>query len=259
MKQETECRMNSSSSDTGCLLNEICLMGKCKCPEEFSYYRIDGQCREYLKKGLGCSMFMDECNHDLNEECVTHNSIARHGTCQCKLGFKRNSHTKMCEIFTLKYDNQQASSKRKRPDLNNNDENLNDEYTLDGILKELGLEKNDILSDQSATSIINQNVSMPTTTPLNKNLPTISTTTLSTPTTTEEPITEPAKIDTKDLKAFAGNDIHVYYPTTTVVLDGSLTRYYGSDGIDGITGWLWIKHESSPAFGVIYLYSCNYF
>ena len=45
---------------------------------------------------------MSECRKDLNEECVSLNEYAKHGTCQCKAGFKRNFDTFMCESFDLK-------------------------------------------------------------------------------------------------------------------------------------------------------------
>jgi hypothetical protein len=45
---------------------------------------------------------MSECRKNLNEECVSMNEYAKHGTCQCKVGFRRNLYTVICEIFDLK-------------------------------------------------------------------------------------------------------------------------------------------------------------
>lgn len=225
-------------------------MGQCVCPKEFSFIRVDNICREYLKKSPGCSMFMNECNPGLNEECVAINNYARHGSCQCKLGLKRNLQTSMCEEFIIRETSDETKhNKRKRPtDLKMNidpsDELLNE------IIKGLEAEKN---SDDDKLKITDTLNEMKSQTPLTDQT-TLSTSTTSTTTTltttTKETTTEPVKITTNNLIAFAGNDIHVYYPSTMVILDGSLTRYYGTDGIDGIVKWVWIKHESSPAFGV---------
>lgn len=45
---------------------------------------------------------MSECRKNFNEECVSLNEYAKHGTCQCKVGFRRNLDTFICEIFDLK-------------------------------------------------------------------------------------------------------------------------------------------------------------
>jgi hypothetical protein len=43
-------------------------------------------------------MLTNDCNEKyLNEECVLKNPLSEQGTCQCKLGTKRNYSTFVCE------------------------------------------------------------------------------------------------------------------------------------------------------------------
>lgn len=260
-QKKSNCMFNSTSS--GCPLNELCLLDDCVCPNELSYVRIEGVCREYLKhKSVGCSLFMSECDPSLNEECISLSSMNRHGTCQCKVGYKRNMDTALCELFQMKYVENKSSNKRKRPDLKIN----NDIDTFDEILEALGVEPEKVLSEPGKPvktnlkpNTVNKTVSISTikTVSSSVNTSTVPTThtkkstspATTTTTTTREVFVEPTRVNTKNLIAFAGNDIHVFYPNTMVVLDGSLTRFYGTDGNQGIVRWLWSKHDSSPAFG----------
>jgi len=161
----------------------------------------------------------------------------------------------LCELFEMKYMDQKPNNKRKRPDLKLD----NDLNTFDEILEALGVEPEKVLSEPGKiinpkANTINKTVSSSTSETFHSVNATLMSTTSTkksaTPTTTQEVFVEPTRVNTKNLIAFAGNDIHVYYPNTMVVLDGSLTRFYGADGNQGIVKWLWTKHDSSPAFGV---------
>lgn len=77
------------------------------------------------------------------------------------------------------------------------------------------------------------------------------TTTTTTTTTTTSTSTEAPNIHTNNLFANAGQDIHVYYPSKMCVLNGTNTRFVPKSSNDFIQRWLWVKADSSPAFGVI--------
>lgn len=130
--EPSEC---SETNNSSCPLNEICLKGKCTCPKELNYMKIDNMCREYLHKSPGCSMFMSECKPSLNEECIALNPYSRHGTCQCKSGYKRNLETFACEEYFLSRADLEKprTSKRKRP----TDLKASEDAFLDEIIKDL--------------------------------------------------------------------------------------------------------------------------
>jgi hypothetical protein len=103
-----KCNPNSDFH-TSCPINELCLLVddmsqlyECVCLEQKKFFKIDNVCREFLQPSQSCDLYMSECRKDLNEECVSLNEYAKHGTCQCKVGFKRNFDTFMCESFDLK-------------------------------------------------------------------------------------------------------------------------------------------------------------
>lgn len=77
-----------------------------------------------------------------------------------------------------------------------------------------------------------------------------TTTTTTTSTTTTTPMhTDAPAIMTENLVANAGEDIHVYYPAKTCILNGTKSRISPSLRNEAIS-WIWTKQESSPAFGV---------
>jgi hypothetical protein len=96
-----------------CPMNEICSLKKsssasspvvshqCVCPREKNFRRVDGECREYLPGSDSCMLYLNECNPQLNEECVVVNKFSKHGTCQCKVGYKRNQKSFECELILL--------------------------------------------------------------------------------------------------------------------------------------------------------------
>jgi hypothetical protein len=81
-----------------------------------------------------------------------------------------------------------------------------------------------------------------------------------TPTTTMSTTTEPQEVYTEKLKANAGEDVYIYYPSRVCVLNGTQTilllRSAGDD--ETIQTWHWSKLDSSPAFGVIFLMNIFY-
>ncbi len=110
------------SSNSNCPLNELCIQNEfkifdCVCPSEFNFFRIDGLCREYLEKSARCTLMLNECANQ-NEECIIYNQYSKHGTCQCKMGYKRNKNTFICEPIL----------KSSRPFI---DSNLNDQLIKD--------------------------------------------------------------------------------------------------------------------------------
>ena len=58
------------------------------------------------------------------------------------------------------------------------------------------------------------------------------------------------KLFTKNLIANAGQDIHVYYPSDTCILNGTLSKFWALSNQHKIVKWNWVKLNSSPAFGV---------
>ena len=102
---------------------------------------------------------------------------------------------------------------------------------------------------KSTVSISAISTKIPTTTTVTTATTTTTTTTSTTPSSTTQ-ITDAPDLYTDDLVAYAGSDIHVYYPSNVCVLNGTLTRYYTSSSTKKIVKWLWTKMDSSPAFGV---------
>ena len=306
--QGISCSKNDSVSQ--CPANELCRIksdksqqGECYCPMELGFYKIQGECREYLQISIDCSMYLNDCKKELREECVPKNRHSKHGTCQCQVGFRRNLNTFRCDpisanelIETLKLVEgkkvemrpttstttqkvnsrrrplviEEVSSNERKPDIKS-EENLWKE-----ILNELGVDdlrqkmKNDasdsfpptktnslpkIVSSSQAPSTLNNTITTTTTkgtisetktSTLSTTTPTTTTTTTTTITTTTF-MTEAPSIFTSQLKANAGDDLDVYYPSSSVVLNGTMSKYSG----DGrIVRWLWSKDDSSPAFGV---------
>lgn len=100
------------TNNSPCPVNEECVKRpgddahgyECMCPHEENMRRIDGVCREYLPNTESCMMYLNECDKEANEECVVlHTSPAssirsRHGTCQCRVGFTRDSDSSKCKL-----------------------------------------------------------------------------------------------------------------------------------------------------------------
>lgn len=92
------------TKDNACPVNEVCTQKdesiqvyECICPKQEKMRRIDGVCREYLPNQAGCTMYLNECDNEDNEECVAfHSNRAKHGTCQCQIGFRRDFKTFRC-------------------------------------------------------------------------------------------------------------------------------------------------------------------
>ena len=137
----------------------------------------------------------------------------------------------------------------------------------ENFLKELGIknkhqdntnrkEKENANEDKSANKIVPVAESKPlnyqrTTSTIITSSTTTSTTTTTPSTTTQ--VTDAPDFFTDDLVADAGSDIHVYYPSSICILNGTKTKFYTTTSNKKITKWLWTKMDSSPAFGVILL------
>ena len=106
--------------------------------------------------------------------------------------------------------------------------------------------KNEVLDKETLTS---STLTTPTTT--TKTTTTTATTTTKTPFNTDAP-----KISTKNLIADAGENIHIYYPSKSCILNGTLSRFSNSLTYGEIT-WKWTKLENSPAFGVSFYFLKN--
>jgi hypothetical protein len=129
----------------------------------------------------------------------------------------------------------------------------------DDFLKELGIKKKHQKSsekenmsinkiDETKTQEINNSTTVSITTTSSST--TTTTTTTTTPSTTTQ-VTDAPDLFTDDLVANAGSDIHVYYPSSICILNGTKTKYYTASSSKMIVKWLWTKMDSSPAFGVI--------
>jgi hypothetical protein len=84
----------SCPPNEACLFDELHQTHVCTCQREKDFVRLQGVCREYIPNGLGC-LLGDDCGD--NEECLTLYTSKKHGTCQCKLGYKRNRVNFKCE------------------------------------------------------------------------------------------------------------------------------------------------------------------
>ncbi len=78
--------LGSCQANEKCLLNEKTDRFECEC--EHDMRRISGVCRDYSKHSQSCEVFLNECG--VNEECLPLNQRAKHGTCQCNIGYIRN-------------------------------------------------------------------------------------------------------------------------------------------------------------------------
>ncbi len=301
-KQLETCLLDKiSSPENKCPINQVCLIKDklpvCVCPEELNLRLIDGICREVYDSMVGCTMYLNECTVRPNEECVALNSFSKHGTCQCKLGFRRNTENPnfLCESEKIVLENNnlaKTQNNRRRPPLNfddstnfntNNNNKNNDNHddgSHQGIIKnvneksfepliqeiydELSKEanlKNENKPDkiEEPESIIkytepivasHQELLQSSTKAKQSESSSILTTTIERTTKTYEP----PSLYTESLKANAGRDIHVYYPSTMCILNGSLTDIFSKNPSEYyITKWEWIKLETSPAFGVNFL------
>ncbi|CAF0871946.1 unnamed protein product [Adineta steineri] len=101
-----------------CAINEQCEQiainaqlkrNVCLCDRKNGYRRINGVCRQYLLHAKPCAIYENNddeednldsnTNHgkcNKNEECLPPNDRAKHGYCQCKLGFLRTTDTGKC-------------------------------------------------------------------------------------------------------------------------------------------------------------------
>ena len=279
-----------SSPENKCPTNQVCLIKNkqpvCVCPEELNLRLIDGVCREIYDSMVGCTMYLNECTTELNEECVSLNSYSKHGTCQCKLGFRRNPTTFSCESEKKVLENNNFVKKlnnRRRPPLtfedNTNTNTNNDVGSLNNVLNDKNFEPliqeiYDELSQEANLKSENKPNKMeePASTtkfiePATTTHPELITSITSTKktvspsisTTTPLPTTtrtyEPPSLYTETLKANAGKDIHVYYPSTMCILNGTLTSFFTKNPYEYyITKWEWIKLDTSPAFGVYFFF-----
>lgn len=106
-----------------------------------------------------------------------------------------------------------------------------------------------MFSNTTLKSTTTRTTTTTSTTTTTTNKTTTTTTTSSTTTTKKTIMTDAPTIYTKNLEANAGSDIHVYYPSRTCILNGSLSKYVGKNKKQGIVKWSWTKLDSSPAFG----------
>jgi hypothetical protein len=116
----------------------------------------------------------------------------------------------------------------------------NTDHLLEQIVKDLNDQKSNSQSETKNAESTSKTIEAVKTTPS-------STTTSTTTTTSKKPLTEPREIHTEDLFADAGRDIHVYYPSTMCVLNGTSSKLIRTD--KRIAKWLWTKFDNSPAFG----------
>lgn len=220
---ETILEDKSNKCSTKCEHDEKCL---------FRDQTQTFECRQFLEASQNCEMYLgEECN--LNQECVTLNEYAKHGTCQCKIGFARNANTMKCQELNLKEDfdtkTPTAPPKKDQLELEKNDESSSSSSFWQKFLNELGIKnmKEQIISKTT----LPQDVS-----------PTNTTTSTTTPTPTDAP-----DLFSDDIIANAGPDIHIYYPSKICVLNGTTSKI--SKKGEWIVKWLWTKMDSSPAFG----------
>lgn len=115
------------SNNRPCPNNEVCMKRggegsdshECVCPAEMGMHRVDGVCREYLPNMAGCTMYLNECggaDEETNEECVVLHAVpnqprGKHGTCQCRVGFRRDLASQKCLPDT---NEDESSSEQKK-------------------------------------------------------------------------------------------------------------------------------------------------
>ena len=255
-----------------CPINELCQLipGKtsefeCVCPQELSLFRIYEVCREYIGNMPPCSVNKDiDCNLINNEECVPVDMYTNQGTCQCKSGFRRDKSTYECQQqeYSKKmdsfYENLRSTEyngvksekllERKRPQIAEKPTKNFYREIVDEIIKNNDDDYTDLSNNLIISTTIPTTTTQSTTTePIATTTTTKTTTTTSTTTTTAEPqFTDSPKIFTKNLMADAGKDIQIHYPSTSCILNGSLSKVHEGQ----ITKMTWTKLDGSPAFGV---------
>jgi hypothetical protein len=103
------CLTMEDGSLGGCRQDQICdeITKKCTCPQLDNIILIKGQCREIIIPSVKCNL-ETKCDFNKNEECLPYqmDSFNSDGTCQCKIGLKRNPFTRQCIPFksSLKYE-----------------------------------------------------------------------------------------------------------------------------------------------------------
>ena len=250
-------------NEQSCSLNEKCAFSEliqayeCKC-KSHKYKRINNVCREYvLQHSRTCQLFLtDECDNSSNEECVSLYDYAKHGTCQCKLGFERDVANGQClptlilqsilnENHKTAVVSASTSVQTDKPEIIGLDDqvfgNHRKKYTTVAPLAP-GLSDTvstaATTSDTTTTTKGSSSSVITTTATTTTSTTTDTSSTTSTSTTTELPNT--------DVIADAGPDQHIYYPTRSVCLNSSLSRTLDKSIINR---WEWFKSEQSPAFG----------
>lgn len=244
-----------------CPINELCMwvdnQPLCHCPQSISFFRINNQCREMYANSLRCDEH-HPCDSRFNEECVKTGAFDTEGTCQCLMGYRRDFATYQCKNGT----GENVFKERRRPVVSEQPEDLSrlnnkEQEIVNDILKKVLEEKVSIenVSERKPHVLIGDEVSSSTrrisTTEIAIKTTTAKTTTTTTTasTTTTTPMhTDAPAIMTKNLVANAGEDIHIYYPSKTCILNGSRSQISSKLENEGIT-WIWTKQESSPAFG----------
>lgn len=144
-----------------------------------------------------------------------------------------------------------TKSNRRRPALVLEDSADNTaliKNNTDQLLQQIVKDLNDQKEQEHNSQIANKKVeNVPQPVEEIKTTSSSTTTSSTTTTTSKKPLTEPREIHTEDLFADAGQDIHVYYPSTMCILNGTNTKLIRTD--KRIVKWLWTKFDNSPAFG----------
>ncbi len=230
---------DSCPPNESCMFNMHTKSFQCSCPASLNYHRIEGECREYLPNMSGCELNLNECVTSLNEECLSLIPTAKHGTCQCMRGYKRNQVTLQCESLNQPQINQvirghkfsMPTNNRRRPsppeyspDHNEDDSVLDSETSkkpstesetefIQEIISELEkplVGKSNVMNSSSLVIEnkpveVNSIVIVSSTTKSTTSSTRKTTTTSTTTTTTEIP-----SISTANLIANAGEDVHVW-------------------------------------------------
>lgn len=103
-----------------------------------------------------------------------------------------------------------------------------------------------IIETTISTTTSTTSTATPTTSTATSKPRTTTSTKPTTTTTAESVFTDSPKISTENLRAEAGEDIQVHYPSTSCILNGSLSKVPDGE----IIRWMWTKLDRSPAFGV---------
>lgn len=179
----------------------------------------------------------------------------------------RNNRRRPSPPVTIQEDYESANQKSKQP---TNEGVVPDESFWSRLLEDIGLNKK-VQADESkltppspinkifgmlnaTTTSITSTTTLPTTTTTTMTskltAPTTTTFTTTTTTSTTSQATDAPNIHTNNLFANAGADMHIYYPSRMCILNGIQTRFVPKSASEKIERWLWIKLDSSPAFGV---------